>query len=319
MGNESSRGLHRFAVVTAWATLCLIIAGALVTSNDAGLSVPDWPLSFGTLMPEMVGGVFYEHGHRMIATGVGLLTILLNIWLWRAEPRPWVRRLGMVALGSVIAQGVLGGITVLYFLPTPISVMHATLAQFFFCMVVTLAIVTSRGWEDFGQPLRIALWKDGGVQLRLAGLMAVAVFVQLILGAAVRHSGTMQGTKAAVLVTSVLLAHLAGALVVASIVLLASRSFITRTTDPWTVRLGYVLLVLLLFQLLLGLGSYRQRRDAANQVQPTPEKVVITVAHVAVGALLLATSLLVGLKTARLATQRTSDTVADPRLAGQAL
>ena len=270
-------------------------------------------------MPEMVGGVFYEHGHRMIATGVGLLTILLNIWLWRAEPRPWVRRLGMVALGSVIAQGVLGGITVLYFLPTPISVMHATLAQFFFCMVVTLAIVTSRGWEDFGQPLRIALWKDGGVQLRLAGLMAVAVFVQLILGAAVRHSGTMQGTKAAVLVTSVLLAHLAGALVVASIVLLASRSFITRTTDPWTVRLGYVLLVLLLFQLLLGLGSYRQRRDAANQVQPTPEKVVITVAHVAVGALLLATSLLVGLKTARLATQRTSDTVADPRLAGQAL
>ena len=99
----TNQGLHRYAVLTACATLLLIVAGGLVTSTESGLSVPDWPLSYGRLMPPMVGGIFYEHGHRMVATTVGLLTIGLVIWLSRREPRAWVRRLGWAALGAVVA------------------------------------------------------------------------------------------------------------------------------------------------------------------------------------------------------------------------
>src|SRR6476646_10088864 len=117
-----SRALHRYAVLTAAATLFLIVAGGLVTSTESGLSVPDWPLSYGMLMPPMVGGVFYEHGHRMAATTVGFLTLVLAVWTARAEPRPSVRRLAWGALAAVITQGVLGGLTVLYLLPTPVSV-----------------------------------------------------------------------------------------------------------------------------------------------------------------------------------------------------
>lgn len=128
---DSGVWLHRFAVLVAFSTFLLIIAGALVTGNEAGLSVPDWPLSYGTWMPPMVGGIFYEHGHRMIATLVGFLTTVLAIWLLRKESSSSARKLGLIALAAVIAQGVLGGITVLFFLPTVISVMHACLAQAF--------------------------------------------------------------------------------------------------------------------------------------------------------------------------------------------
>jgi cytochrome c oxidase assembly protein subunit 15 len=129
----ANRNVHSFAVFTALCTFGLLIAGALVTSNDAGLSVPDWPLSYGSLMPPMVGGIFYEHGHRMIAAFVGTLSVILAIWLWRVEQRAWVRWLGVAAVGAVVAQGILGGITVLFFLPPAVSSAHATLAQLFFC------------------------------------------------------------------------------------------------------------------------------------------------------------------------------------------
>src|ERR1700747_3609643 len=115
-------GLPRFAILLAFCTLLLVWAGGLVTSNDAGLSVPDWPLSYGKLMPPMEGGVLFEHGHRMVATTVGMLTIGLAIWLARAEKRRWLRRLGWVALAAVIAQGLLGGMTVIFMLPKPVSI-----------------------------------------------------------------------------------------------------------------------------------------------------------------------------------------------------
>src|SRR4030042_1557016 len=134
------RGLHRFAVFTACATFGLLVMGALVTSNDAGLSVPDWPLSYGSLTPPMVGGIVYEHTHRVVASLVGLLTIGLAIWLGRREERRWVRRIGYFALGAVVAQGLLGGLTVLLKLPPVVSVFHACLAQAFFCLTVTLAV-----------------------------------------------------------------------------------------------------------------------------------------------------------------------------------
>ena len=114
-----NRGLHLFAIFTACTTLVLIVAGALVTSNDAGLSVPDWPTTFGSFykIPHMVGGVRYEHGHRMVAEFTGLLTIILAVWTWVAEKRHWLRVLGLAALATVIVQGILGGLTVLFFCP----------------------------------------------------------------------------------------------------------------------------------------------------------------------------------------------------------
>jgi len=138
-------------VVLACWTFLLIIAGALVTSNDAGLSVPDWPTSFGSLykIPKLVGGVKFEHTHRMIAQGAGLLTIILAVWTWRAEKRRWMRVLSLAALGTVIAQGILGGLTVLFYLPPPISSAHAVLAQTFFCIAVAMALFTGRsGWKS---------------------------------------------------------------------------------------------------------------------------------------------------------------------------
>jgi len=141
-----NRGLNRFAILVACATFFLIIAGALVTSNDAGLATPDWPLSNGQVFPKMVGNLFWEHGHRMVATTVGMLTIVLLIYILRKEKRSWVRKLGVFALLAVIAQGLLGGLTVKLMLPLAVSTAHATLAQLFFCTTVSLAVFTSRSW-----------------------------------------------------------------------------------------------------------------------------------------------------------------------------
>ena len=176
---NNNAGLHRFAVFTACCTFILIIAGALVTGNEAGLAVPDWPLSYGSLNPPMIGGIFYEHGHRMIASFVGLLTLILAVWLWKREPRKEVRRLGIAAVGAVIAQGILGGLTVLFFLPAPISIMHACLAQAFFCMVASLAWVTSDHWKR-GPYTTVEERKDVPLR-RLCLLTTASVYLQLIL------------------------------------------------------------------------------------------------------------------------------------------
>src|SRR5579864_7455307 len=151
--------LHRYATLLAVCTLFLVVAGASVTSHQAGLSVPDWPLSYGQVMPPMVGGVRWEHGHRLVATFVGMLTTGLAIWLAVAEQRRWMRKLGWIALAAVIVQGVLGGLTVLLLLPPAVSISHACLAQLFFSTTVAIAIFTSRPWlngpslvQDHGWP-----------------------------------------------------------------------------------------------------------------------------------------------------------------------
>ncbi len=146
MDTPYNPSLHRYAVFTACCTFLLLIAGALVTSNDAGLSIPDWPLAYGSLTPPMVGGIRYEFTHRVIATCIGVLTIILAAWLWRAEKRPWMRWLGIAALGGVIAQGILGGMTVRMFQPPAVSAAHATLAQLFFSTVVAIAVFTGSWW-----------------------------------------------------------------------------------------------------------------------------------------------------------------------------
>src|SRR3989338_3837872 len=126
--------LRCFSKWVCGATLFLIFVGGLVTSTGSGLSVPDWPLSYGTLFPPMVGGIRFEHTHRLIAGFVGLLTLALAVWSSRREPRRSLRRLGWIALAAVVAQAVLGGITVLQQLPLPVSVAHACLGQLFFCL-----------------------------------------------------------------------------------------------------------------------------------------------------------------------------------------
>jgi cytochrome c oxidase assembly protein subunit 15 len=178
---------HVFACFLAASTAFLIFWGALVPSHDAGLSVPDWPTSYGKWwlwLHEMEGNIFWEHMHRVIAASVGFLTLSFALWTGWAEPRRWVRWLSYAALAAVVAQGILGGITVHYMLPTPISVSHACLAQIFFCMTIALAFVTSplyvRGLRGSDKSFR-------GARRLAAGTVAL-VFLQLLIGAIMRHT-----------------------------------------------------------------------------------------------------------------------------------
>src|SRR6188474_2111080 len=143
--------LHKFAKLVAGCTVLLVLAGSLVTSTGSGLSVPDWPTTYGQNMftfppSKWVGGIFYEHGHRLIASTVGFLTIILATWIWFADSRRWLRWFGVAALLSVVAQGILGGITVLFFLPAAVSTAHAGLAEIFFCLTIAIALFTSPAW-----------------------------------------------------------------------------------------------------------------------------------------------------------------------------
>lgn len=179
-----AQGLRIFSKLTCFATLFLIFAGGMVTSTGSGLAVPDWPLSYGMLFPPMVGGVFYEHGHRMVASTVGLMMLILTVWIALKDPRRWVKVLAFFGLGAVIVQGVLGGITVLFFLPTPVSVAHGVLAQTFFLMTIFIAYSQSR--ERAG----IAPEFTGGepILVKWSLVLLLTVYVQLILGAVMRHT-----------------------------------------------------------------------------------------------------------------------------------
>jgi cytochrome c oxidase assembly protein subunit 15 len=295
MPETTPAGLHRFAVATAIATLFLIFAGGLVTSTEAGLSVPDWPLSYGRLMPPMVGGVFYEHGHRMIATSVGVLTVILAVWLARREPRAWVRRLGYGALAAVVAQGVLGGLTVIFLLPTAVSVAHACLAQTFFCLIVTIAVVTSPAWRG-GEPAR-----ENPVA-RIGAATVAVIFLQLLLGAVMRH------TKAGLAIpdfplalgevvpplssfaVAIHFAHRVGAVAVAVFAGVSSaRAF--ASGRPGLKKTALLLVALVGVQIALGAWTVLSRKA-----------VPVTTAHVAAGAVVLGTALaltLASLKTGR--------------------
>ena len=292
MNNVPNQSLHKYAVFTACCTFLLLIAGALVTSNDAGLSIPDWPLAYGSLTPPMVGGIRYEFTHRVIATCIGLLTIILAAWLWKAEKRPWMRWLGLAALGGVIAQGVLGGATVLTFQLPAVSAAHATLAQLFFSTVVAIAVFTSSWWtgasvlvEDKGSPRvrSLVVWT------------ALAVFLQLILGAAFRHKGFG------------IIPHVIGAVVVTILIFMTAGALRRRFPEVAPLRTcARVLHILIGVQLLLGAGAYWSRLYAAGFPQPIAVMVTLTVAHTVTGALVLAVTLVTALVSYRLIAVRNS-------------
>ena len=282
--------LHRYTILLAVCTLFLVVAGASVTSNQAGLSVPDWPLSYGKLMPEMRGGVFFEHGHRLVATTVGFLTIILSVWLWRADPRRWMKKLGLWALAGVIVQGVLGGLTVILLLPPAVSVAHACLAQLFFSATVALALFTSKRW--FSGPVYV---KDmGWPSLRSMAIVApVAVLAQIALGAAFRH-GAMS-----------VIPHLLGAVIVAMILLMEGAFILHQFPEnPNLAPYAKAVLAMTFIQIFLGVGAFMARMSSTA---PAAEMLMTTVAHVAGGGLTLAFTILLSIQIRRQVLPHTAD------------
>jgi heme a synthase len=293
------------------ATFLLLIAGGLVTSTDSGLSVPDWPTTYGQNMftfppSHWVGGIRFEHSHRLIAATVGFLTVCLALWILLADRRRWMKVLAGVAVFAVCLQGLLGGLTVRYFLPTPISVAHACLAQTFFCLTLALAIFTSKTWSA-GAPPRQSSSTLGRNSLSLGTSEAdsrsasrpsppawaiatfAVLFVQLALGAWMRHSAA--GLAIPDFPSSfgrflpdhwdskiaVHFAHRAWAPVVAVTVFACARVVLRESTGPGARRSARILAALLPVQIVLGAFSIWTRKA-----------VPVTVAHQTLGAVLLA-------------------------------
>lgn len=300
-------GLRRYSRLVALATLFLIFAGGMVTSTGSGLAVPDWPLSYGMLFPPMVGGIFYEHGHRMIAGLVGLMIGGLAIWLLRSERRRWVRRIGVAAGLAVIAQALLGGLTVLLLLPDAISISHAALAEIVFCLTVTIAVATSTGWQTAGatansmEPGRAGRDHDWTVTARWAAMTTGLIYVQILLGAVMRHTGAGLAIPDFPLSYGRLVpaslaggigvhfAHRVGALVVGLAVIgLALRVIGRHRRDGWLVRPVVLLLFLLVAQVTIGAMTIWSVKA------PVP-----TSLHVVCGAATLGMSLLLTLRAYR--------------------
>ena len=285
-----SSWLHRYAILVAVCTLLLVLAGASVTSKEAGLSVPDWPLSYGQVIPNMTGGVLFETGHRMIAGVVGILTIILAIWIAYVEKRAWMRRLGGAAVSLIVAQALLGGATVLMLQPPPVSVAHACLAQLFFSVTVAIAVFTSRKWQEGPEPVEDYGWPS----LRsLAILTPVLILVQIALGAGFRHRAFG------------LLPHVIGAMLVPLVILLAGIFVLQQFPKHRSLRPSAIALLSITgVQVFLGVIAYIAR---INAFEYPLAMVLTTVAHVATGGLTLAASVVLAIQIRRNVRVRASE------------
>jgi len=288
---DTSRGVHRFAVMTTGCTVLLLMAGALVTSNDAADSVPDWPLAYHRLIPPLVGGIRFEYTHRVLAALVSILTLILAVWIARTDRRPLAPKLGWTALALVIAQALLGGFRVLEGYPAASATAHATLAEIFFMTLVGLALYLSDWWRS-----DLPLFNDTeSPQVRpLAMWTTIAILAQIVLGAAFRHGAFGPGSHA-------IDPHLFGAGIVTAMVILTGRVAKSRFRDVREIRKSLALLHSFFgVQILLGFAAWWAVVKAVNDVQPTFTYVVLTVAHVLGGALTLAASVLLTLTCMRL-------------------
>ncbi|MGO9264798.1 MAG: COX15/CtaA family protein [Candidatus Binataceae bacterium] len=301
--------LHRYAMVCVGATLCLIFIGGLVTSTGSALAVPDWPLAFGHLIPKLEGGVRFEYGHRVAAGIVSILTLGLAVWTARVEPRCAVRRMAAAAFALVIFQAVLGGVTVLLELPLAIAVTHAATAQAFFSLIVAIAVIMNPSfaspWPNYAErPISSTL----PVQ---AVVTTVAIYLQILLGAVMRHLGAglaipdfplSYGRLVPPLDSGFVMinfAHRCGALVVTLLVVwTVARVLRSFPGEPRLRRPAGGLLVLLMLQITLGALTIWSGRA-----------VLPTTAHVATGAAVLATSLVL---TIRLYALGASNVYAEP-------
>ena len=283
----SVRAVYRFAVLTCSGTVLLLMAGALVTSNDAADSVPDWPLAYGKLIPPLVGGIRFEYAHRVIAGAVAVSTLILALWLTFVSVRPLAKRLGWTALVLVLVQAALGALRVKEVYPVVSATLHATLAQIFFMTLVGLSFYLSPWWAK-----NVPRLEDGrSPSLRLLGaLTTLAILVQLILGAAFRHGAF--GIDP----------HLVGAAVVTAMVVWAGAAAKRRFRGNRDLRRCTVFLHAFFgLQILLGFAAwYAVRSLATESEQPTLPYVSLTVAHVLGGALTLAASLIFTLVSFRL-------------------
>ena len=264
----------------------MITAGALVTSNDAGLSVPDWPTSFGYLVkvPQFVGGVRYEWSHRMVAGTLVSLTLAIAVWTLLVERRRWLRWLAIGAFCTVIAQAILGGLTVLLFQPPWISTAHATVAQTFFCIAVAIALFTGKKWVEEVPRVEFDSRRPSLITLTLLSILVL--YLQLILGGMFRHHGMSWWP------------HVLNAVTVSFVLAWTAVRAISVYSNIEAVRRpAIIMLSLLITQLCLGFTAFLTRvawgRDTA---QPELPMVVSTVAHVAVGALLLATTVVLAIQ-----------------------
>jgi cytochrome c oxidase assembly protein subunit 15 len=284
---EAPLGPYRFAVATACCTILLLMAGALVTSNDAADSVPDWPLAYGKLIPPLIGGIRFEYTHRVVAGTVAVLTLILAVWLTFVKVRPLAKVLGWIALVLVLAQATLGALRVYEFHPMLSATAHATLAQIYFITVVGLALYLSPWWRSDAEVIDDS--KSPSLRA-LTALTTLAILVQLILGAAFRHGAF--GIDP----------HLVGAGVVLGMAVWTGAVAKRRFRQIRALRRTTILLHSFLgLQILLGFAAWYAVRVLAMQSdQPTLPYVILTVAHVLGGALTLAASTLFTLATYRL-------------------
>ena len=302
--------LRRFTKLVAVATLFLIFAGAMVTSTDSGLSVPDWPQTYGKFMfsfplSKMVGGIFYEHGHRLIASTVGFLCIVQALWLQFREPKKFVRRLGWLSLLAVCLQGALGGLTVIFLLPKAISVSHAALAEIFFCINVSIAFFTSNWYAS------LSTMEKGDAPVRMAWGLTTLVFLQIFAGAVMRHLGAglaipdfplSFGRVIPDFATKEIVAafvHRAGGFTVAAAVLATSLRLLRYERNHPLRGLAQLLLLLVAGQVLLG-----------GYVIWSGKQPHITSLHVMLGASILALSLTLTLSARTLRWRKASTTLA---------
>lgn len=262
MGNVS---LRRFAVLVAACTFLLVIAGGLVTSNDAALSIPDWPLAWGKLVPPLEGGIRFEFAHRLLAAAVAILTLILAVWSRRA--------VAWLAFAAVVAQAVLGGVSVQLAAPKALVIAHATLAQLVFGLTV-MTLFPSRD--------RKGAFLASHTALPIAA--ATALFAQTILGAAVRHG------------IAGVIPHIAGAGVATAIVVWAGVSVLMQHMENAHLRrAAFALLSITFFQVFLGMAAYMSRIATADAPQPMPVMVLATVAHVACGSLAFGAAIVLAL------------------------
>jgi cytochrome c oxidase assembly protein subunit 15 len=282
-------GVHRLAVFTVCWTILLFVAGALVTSKDAALSVTDWPTSHGSLVPplsSLQGGDLFEFSHRAVAGGLGILTLVLAVLLWITESRVWLRWLGFVAVLGVAAQAILGGQVVIRLLHYWLPVMHACFAQIVFAAVLSIAVFTSRWWMSERPQL-----EDSGTPPihSVAMLNAAVIYLQVILGAGFRHRDIP------------IWPHMVGALLVLGMVIWTAVALRKRFAQSRELSKARILLHAIFgTQFLLGLVAYWSRLSTADAPQPMPVMVTLTVIHTVVGAMLFAFSVLVVLMCYRL-------------------
>jgi cytochrome c oxidase assembly protein subunit 15 len=301
--------LRRFTKVVAFSTLMLIFAGAMVTSTGSGLAVPDWPLNYGMIIPPMVGGILYEAGHRLLASFVGFLVVIQAIWLQVREPKRFVRMLGWTSLGAVIAQGILGGMTVLFLQPHALSVAHGGLAEIFLCINVSIAFFTSRSFLSLRQR------KIDHAPVAATTALVAIVYLQIIAGALMRHLGAglaipdfplSFGHIIPALTSSAIaanFAHRIGALLV-TIAMIVTVSQAVRVKALRKLAIG--LIAVLAFQIFLGaevVWSGDPKLYHFLGGAPSVKHAALISFHVVTGALTLALSMLLALSTRAVARQ----------------